>query len=102
MASILPPDVSPSAEPTLSLGANVLEGADKPKVRITIEGQVGCAKSSILLMIHELFKDKVEVVIGDEYTKQEVLMNRDVRSHEEILAMYSPTIVLHEKINPNL
>jgi hypothetical protein len=102
MSAILPPDINQSLGPTLSLGADVLHGADKPKVRITIEGQVGCAKSSILLMIHELFKDKVEVVIGDEYTKQEVLMNRDVRNHEEILTMYAPTIVLYEKINPNL
>lgn len=96
---VTPTDVTNLSEPTLSLAANVLSNSDRPVVRIAIEGRVGSGKTALLSMIHDLLKDKINVVIENDYTKHELELEQG-SDHEAALRMYAPTVLLCERLTP--
>ncbi|BAW19234.1 hypothetical protein [Ralstonia phage RP31] len=84
--------------PVISLADDVLlAGNAKPIVKITIEGKIGSGKTAILSMIKDLLQDHVEVMVENEYTLSELKLEEG-NDHEKTLKMYSPVVVLSEKI----
>lgn len=86
-----------------ALASNVLNG-NQPVVRIIVEGQTGNGKSAILLLIHELLKEKgVKTLLADAYTHDEMKINSDTPENlDKVLKMYSPVVVLQEKLIPKV
>lgn len=85
----------------VSIGSAIRASSDiKPMVRIIVEGKVGCGKTAILAMIKDLFEDKVEVIIENAYTSSELLFEEG-NDHEKTLKMYSPVVVLSERLLTN-
>lgn len=87
--------------PVVGISTNVLSDMDRPTVRICVEGKVGCGKTAILLMIRDLLQDKVEVVLADEYTQDEMALIEG-GNYDQELKMYSPIVILKEQINPTV
>jgi CO dehydrogenase nickel-insertion accessory protein CooC1 len=85
-----------SPEP-LSIATNVLDGTERPLVRVIVEGQVGSGKSAILAILLEVLQGKATVVLADEYTQAELKLEAGT-DYAATLKMYNPTIVLQERV----
>lgn len=90
-----------SAASEIGISSDVLENSDKPMVRIVVEGKVGCGKTALVSMIQEMLKGKVRVIIENEYTANELKLNV-TSDNEETLKMYSPVILLCERISSTM
>lgn len=90
----------PAVRPPLmpELATNVLDGSERCVVRIVVEGKVGGGKSAMLWKIHELFKAMGhQVLLEDRYTHDEMQFSQG-DDHDKTLRMYSPIIVLQERL----
>ena len=90
---------NPGQEMTLGIAANVLAGADRPVVRIAVEGKIGSGKTSILAIIQEALQGRVDIYVENEYTRNELLLEQGT-DHVTTLAMYNPVVLLCERLTP--
>ena len=86
-------------ERTMSLGtaATMLAASDRPVIRIAVEGRIGSGKTILLAMIQELLEGKVEIYVENEYTKNELDLERGT-DRSTTLAMYSPVVLLCDRL----
>ena len=96
-------DDEPPISHDLSLGiaANVLSGTSRPVIRIAVEGKIGSGKTILLAMIKEMLEGKVEIYVENEYTNNELELERGT-DRTTTLAMYSPVVLLCDRLNPDV
>lgn len=90
-----------NSEMSFGTAASILAGTDRPVVRIVVEGRIGSGKTALLAMIKELLENKVELYIENEYTRNELDLEHGT-DRVATLTMYSPVVLLCERLIPNI
>lgn len=88
-------------EMSLGIAANVLAASDRPVVRIAVEGRIGSGKTVLLALIKELLDGKVELYVENEYTRNELELERGT-DRTTTLTLYSPVVLLCDRLTPDV